>query len=260
LFTVDIIFVGMMSSAREAAIYAVLSRLFGIVRGLLQTAAEAAWPVVAEQRETSGVLASFLLRANGWIYGAVMGAMALTLTPFLEWYMGKEWAPPSVLVYLLAARFLITGASSPAGYLLVGLGDFQAVARCVERELVVATLLAVPLGMKWGVLGVAWAFLLATACGTFLPILFVYAKAMKLPPVRLVLGVWWRVLVGLSVSMLVAVELLSFGGQGAQVAVIAAVATLVALAQGLVISGLRLRAARTPELLRVRLRDVMIRI
>src|SRR5262245_10721342 len=187
LFTVDIIFVGMMSSAGEAAVYAVLSRLFGIVRGLLQTAGEAAWPVVAEQRETSGVLASFLLRANGWIYGAVMGAMALTLTPFLEWYMGKAWAPPSILVYLLAARFLITGASSPAGYLLVGLGDFQAVARCVERELVVATLLAVPLGMKWGVLGVAWAFLLATACGTFLPILFVYAKAMKLPPVRLVL-------------------------------------------------------------------------
>ena len=54
LFTIDVVLVGLLCGAADAAIYGVLSRIFGIIRGFLQATGEVAWPLLARGAGRSG--------------------------------------------------------------------------------------------------------------------------------------------------------------------------------------------------------------
>jgi O-antigen/teichoic acid export membrane protein len=202
LYTIDIVMVGMICSAREAAIYVVLSRLFGILRGFLQALSEISWPLIAQRGWGNKRLNHVLNRMNAWTVGSVTGALCLTLAPFCQWYIGQAWAMPNYLVWLLAARFMITSLASPAAYLLYGAGDFRSISRYLNRELLAAVLLALVAGPLFGLVGIATAFLASTAFGTLYPIFRAYAVKTGEPALGTVLEIWLRGGAGLTISLL----------------------------------------------------------
>lgn len=260
LFTVDVILVGFLCGPREAAIYGVLTRLFGIVRSFLQAASEVAWPTIAERNLASAEFAQQLLRANGWVYGAVMGALLPTLLPFLGWFMGEAWVPSRAVLWLVTARFLISGLSSPAAYALVGLGRFGVIARCIERELLAACLFSAVFAGHFGVGGVALGFLLATVFGTLLPILAAFAAALKLRLPAVLGQVWWRAAAALG-SSAGAAALLEARLPGRGSGLIAGMtAALGAVALGIAISWVRLRTEPSAAVAPVTLRNLMRKI
>lgn len=260
LFTVDLILVGILCGAKDAAVYGVLSRLFGIVRTFLQAAGEAAWPIVANHGNKSVGFMMVLLRLNGWIYGSVMGSLSMILVPFIDWFMGPAWTPAGWIVCLFTVRFLITGVSSPAAYFLIGFGDFKVIARYLERELAVAICLSIPSGMIFGVVGIAASFLAATVLGTFLPILNAYGRKVQVRWTGLALQVWWRTLLGFGASMSVSFALLAVVGAGGRTVFAGIAATLAALMLGLTVCVARWKIAGPGTLLRQTTSDILNKI
>jgi O-antigen/teichoic acid export membrane protein len=227
LFTVDVVLVGLLSrNPAVAAVYGTAARVFGIVRGALQAGSEALWPLVAKESAggTGSAQGDWLVRVNAWLCGGAMGAMAVTLTPFIEWFMKKSWAPDPVLVALMAGRFLVTGISSPSAYFLLGLGDFRSLARYCERELAAAVLLSLPLGWQFGARGVAVAFLVATVFGTLTPIFWQWARLRGLPAGRLFGTTWARGSVAVALSVGVGVAGLQAGATGPWTVLVGALA------------------------------------
>jgi O-antigen/teichoic acid export membrane protein len=259
--TSDVVLVGLIcGSAKDAAIYSVVSRLITLARSVLQASSEAAWPLLAQSNRTDHVLAAFLLRSNGWAIGSVIGAMMLTLRPFLGLYMGPQWIPPQLLVVLFAARLLITGTSSPAYYLLIGAGDFKTIARYVQRELIVAIILGALLGMKFGMIGVALGFLISTAFGELFQMFNAYGKSVNISGGRLMWQAWWRSGLACAASCLVGAALLPFARNAWQVFAVGAVAALTALALGLAICVFRFRPTGTRGTFRARVGELMANI
>lgn len=260
LYSLDVVLVGLFfGSATDAAIYSVVSRLIGLVRGLLQSTGEAAWPLVAEKNGKDHTFAAFLLRSNGWAIGSATGALVLTLTPFLKLYMGARWTPPQLLVWILTVRLLIMGLSSPTAYLLMGAGHFKTIARYILRELIAAICLGTMLGFKFGMIGVAFGFLAATAGGTFWPMFYAYGKTVNGSGGQLMWHVWWRGATAFTVSCSVAKMLLPFANNTWVVFAVGAIAALISLSLGLVISAFRFRPAK-PSNLRSRVGELMLHI
>jgi O-antigen/teichoic acid export membrane protein len=261
LYSLDLVLVGLIcGSAKDAAIYSVVSRLVGLLRSLLQATSEAAWPFVAEKSGTDHVFAAFLLRFNGWAMGSAAGALLLTLRPFLSLYMGAQWAPPQILVVLLTVRLLITGLASPASFLLMGAGHFKTVARYMQRELIVATILGMLLGVKFGMIGVALGFLAATAFGTLSPLFHAYGRSVNRSGGLFMWQAWWRGATACAVSCLVAAIVLPLARSAWQLFTVGAVAALAALASGVALCGLRFRSTVTRGSFRSRVREVMANI
>jgi O-antigen/teichoic acid export membrane protein len=259
--SMDVVLVGLIcGSAKDAAIYAVTARLIGLIRSLLQATSEAAWPIVAQGKETDHAFAAFILRTNGWAIGSAVGAMALTLGPFLSLYMGAQWAPPRILVVLLTGRLMIVGLSSAASTLLMGAGDFKTIARYFLRELIVATVLGVLLGMKFGMIGVASGFLVATAFGEFFQMFYAYGRSVNASGGRFMWQAWWRGATGCAVSCSVAAILLPLAGNAWQIFAVGAGATLTAFAVGLTICVFRFPPTRAGGTFRSRVREVMANI
>ena len=258
LFTLDVVLVGLICGAtKEAAIYGVLARLFGMMRSMAQATSEVAWPLVARDTNGTRSLASFVLRANAWVYGATMGGMLLTVGPFLGWWMGTDWTPAPMMVGLLAMRFLITGLSAPAAYYLIGQGDYRTLARLVEREIVAALVVALAAGLAWGAAGVAGAFVFATSAGTLLPILARYAASVPLRPTRLAGQLWWRAILGLAVGIAVTVAMLPLAGRGANLLLVGALAAAAGLCTGGLIASARVAAQGGMELSHARFRAIL---
>lgn len=261
LFTLDVVMVGLLCrSAKDAAIYAVVIRLLGLMRSLLQASGEVAWPLVAQMEGAEHAFATFLVRCNGWLAGSALGALAFTLSTFLGYYMGPAWAPSHLLVNLLVARALVTTASSAASYMLVGRGAFGMVARYVQRELAVAVLLAFVLAPKLGMNGIALGFLVSTAVGTLAPMFYAYGKAAKVSGGQLMWQAWWRAGVSFAVSTTVAALLLPMARSAWHTFGIAAAAAMSALACGAAICGFRLLLARESSSFRWKFSDVLANI
>ncbi len=260
LSSLDVVLVGLICGTKDAAIYSVVSRLLGLVRSLLQTTGEAAWPIVAQRNGTDHAFAAFLLRSNGWAIGSVVGALLLTLRPFLIFYMGAAWAPPQILVVILTGRLLIAGLSSPAGYLLMGAGHFKTIARYILRELIAATILGVLLGIKFGMIGVAVGFLAAIAFGEFFQMFYAYGKSVKSSGGRFMWQAWWRGVLACAVSFSVAAALLPLARSTWLVFIVGVVATLTALASGVAICVFRFRSTGSRGSFRSRVDEVMANI
>src|SRR5256886_6670122 len=61
LFTIDLVIVGTVCGAYEAAVYGVLSRLFAVLRSVLQSLSEASWPIIAQRSQQESNLGQPLL-------------------------------------------------------------------------------------------------------------------------------------------------------------------------------------------------------
>jgi len=261
LFSLDVIVVGLIcGSATDAAIYAVISRLIGLVRSLLQSTCEAAWPLVAQRNGADHLFASFLLRSNGWFVGSAAGAFVVTSGPFINLYMGAQWAPPQLLVIVLTGRLLITGLSSPPGYLLLGAGEFGTLARYNLRELLAAMILGTLLGMKFGMVGVAAGFLVSTAFATLSPVFYAYGRSVKASGGRFMWQAWWRGGLACAVSFSVGAMLLPLARNAGQIFAVGAAAALTALIAGVAICVFRSRTTGMRGTFRSKVGEVMANI
>jgi O-antigen/teichoic acid export membrane protein len=234
LFSVDLVIVGVVYPPREAAVYALFTRIFGIVRSLIQSAGEVSWPLWAQNRAGGKDWSHLLLKANAWIYGSVVGAMAFSLIPFLRWFMGPEWTGSQPLFAIMLVRFLVTGISNPAGYFLIGRGEYRSLAKVLELEVVVAVVLAILLRTR-GPEGIAAAFLMATTCGTMWPILWQYGAISEHRRLPLIGGVWLRAAAAFGGSVVVTAWLVQMASS--QLVIVgAALGTCTGLTIGLLFS------------------------
>lgn len=229
LYTIDIVLVGILCSPRDAAIYGVLSRMFAIMRGFLQSMSEISWPMIAQRGWGNKALNRVLNRMNAWAVGSVTGAVCVTLAPFCRWFIGEDWAVSPQLVWLMAARFLVTSLAAPAAYLLYGAGDFRSISRYLNRELAAALTLALPLGFQWGAPGIATAFLVSTGFGTFAPIYTAYAAKADETVRGTLWDAWSRAAAGLTISLLCTKLTLGYLASGGQLVL----AGVIGLAAGL---------------------------
>ena len=249
LFSVDIVFVGLLCGPKDAAAYGVLARLFGIVRAFVQSSGEAAWPVIAQQGIEKSAWGGNLIRINAWIYGGITGAAAVILYPFLHWFMGEGWIASTTVLYAVALRFLVTGMASNVTYLLYGSGQFHVLRRNLERELFAAVVFALVLGSFSGVEGISIGFLGATSFGTLFPVIHAYAKLSATSTWKLLSDMWWRALVALAVAGSTAAFLSSYSS-GVQFIGIGLFGFLVAITLGYLISFLRFRSDSEGTLLK----------
>jgi O-antigen/teichoic acid export membrane protein len=239
LYTIDLVFVFYLCGPRDAAVYAVLSRIFAMMRAFLQSTGEVSWPLIAQRGMGNESFRQVLIRSNAWIYGAVTGAACVSLIPFCRWYMREEWVASPLVLYLVAARFVITGLATPAAYILYGLGEFQVLTRCLQAELIVGCSLALVLGALGELPGIALAFLLATSAGTLYPMIAAYAKVSGEPAGRILAQMWWRMLAGFAYSTVWTWYLLQFFPEGPATVLPAAVGLLSGLMLAVAISFLR---------------------
>lgn len=247
LFTVDVVLVGLLCGPKDAAVYGVLTRLFTIVRALLQSACEAAWPVIAEKGKGNLIFTGMIFRTNAWLYGAVLGAMVATLEPFLAWFMGNEWLASATLLYVMVGRSLIVGLASPASYFLMGLGRFDLLARYTERELTVAGILAVGLGWKFRLMGIAVAFLVATVAGSLYAILRAYAQAEGISTWGLLARIWWRGILAGLLSYVTAAGLMRWQPSGVQTVLVGGAGAVAALVFGFLMALARTARVERPD-------------
>ncbi len=200
LFSVDLIIAQTCSRPEEVAIYGLFARIFGIVRSFIQSIGDVTWPIFAQHKAAAREWSLLLLRGNAWIHGSVSGAIAICLIPFLQWYMGSAWTGSTDLLLLILLRFVVTGLQNPAAYFLISASQFQVLARYIEFELAAAVTLSA-LFARHGTNGLATAFLLATACGTFYPILSAYSKILGFNGLLLLRGLWLRAILGFVASV-----------------------------------------------------------
>jgi len=260
LYTVDLVLVALICGSKSAAIYGVVSRLIAMTRSFLQATGEVAWPLVAQKSGSSHALGTFLLRFNGWLIGSVVGAMALTLGPFLGYYMGPSWTPPRLLTLLLTGRLLVTGTCSAAPYLLMGLGQFALVARYMQRELLGAVVLGVSLGLIFGMTGIALGFLISTGFGTFASYFYAYGRAVNIPGGSLMWQAWWRAIIAYGVGITVSALLLPWSHSAWQTFGVGAVAATAAVTTGLVVCGVRLSRSPGSSAMAFKLGDLAAKI
>ncbi len=224
LFSLDQFFIG--AYCKSSAAYLVLARFFAYVRSMLQSIGEVSWPLIAQKEEMGHKWGMPLLRLNGWIYGAVLGSMVLTLPGFVLRFATNEYEVSPTILLLLVGRFLITGLSSPVSYFLFGMGDFVQVARRIERELVLAVVIAIPFVYHRSAEGVAAAFLVATFVGTLFPLMSDYARRIGHSAWSIFGQVWWRGLLSFGLSVSLSFLILQFEIRGYALVMVGAVAAL----------------------------------
>ncbi len=224
LFSLDQYFIG--AYCKGSAAYLVLARFFAYVRSLLQSLGEVSWPLIAQKEDIGHKWGMPLLRLNGWLYGAVLGAMLLTLPGFVLRFATAEYEVSRTILLLLVGRFLITGLSSPVSYFLFGLGDFVQVARRIERELFLGVVLAIPFAYNRSAEGVAAAFVVATVAGTLFPLMSDYARRVGHSAWSMFFQVWWRGLLSFGISVSLSFAFLKLGWSGYALVAVGAVAAV----------------------------------
>ena len=211
LYSSDVIVLNVVTKGAAADLYALLARLLSELRKILQSADESLWPMIAAKSENATVVSGRLLRLNGWLYGAAMSAAAVTVPVFIMGYTPEKGRPGMALVVLFALRFLITGLSSQPSYYLYGKGRFDLILKYQWREFGVAVALSIPLGLKFGTIGIAVGYLLATAAGTLWSFPKSYADGLGLPLTTVFGGPWLRAVLGATIAAGTSLAVLRFG-------------------------------------------------
>ena len=205
LYMADTVLVNALLFGPSVGHYALVTRLFTTLRSMLQSADEALWPLIASRAGKGTEMSQLLGRINGWVYGAMMTAAALTIPPFIRSYMGAEYAPSLALVGWMAFRGIITGlASQPAAYLF-GTGRFPVLAQGMAIELGLGLVLGGLGAHFWGVEGLAAGFVAATLGGTLLPLPTAYARMHHWKAGRWLVNSWARTFVASIIAAGVAI-------------------------------------------------------
>jgi O-antigen/teichoic acid export membrane protein len=162
IYNLDLILVGLLVGAGEAAVYGVLTRIAGLSRMALNAMSEAAWPRLAQQQDATAraKMMRTLDRLNAWSAGCWYGAMAATLHAFLGWFIKADWVASPTLVGLVVVRFFVVSLATPHNYGLMSAGKFQGLALISQREVIVLATLGPLLTWYYGSLGTAVAFLI----------------------------------------------------------------------------------------------------
>lgn len=250
LLSFDFVLANLFCDPVTAAVYAmVVGQIFSRIRTLLQAADEAIWPFVARG---GGIHISVaLVRANAWLYGAVLGAATITLPVFLISYIhdvkGEAWkAPSTVFCAIVAFRYLITGLSSQPSYYLLAHGKFREIARCVGRELVFMVIAAIALSHWFDTTGVALGCVLATLGGAALPLPRAYARTAGGTVRHLFPWLWLRALLAAGSAAGLAYLGVQWRHDWLSAAAIGGVSALVVLAACGAVAVLRTRRAGQP--------------
>lgn len=236
LYTVDLIFVEMLCGQTDAGVYALLSRVFTMLRSFLLSSGEVTWPMVAQKGVGDGSFQSLLTRGNAWMYGSVAGPLCVTLLPFCRWYVGESWTTSGLVLALMTARFVVNGLSTPSAYVLYGLGRFKAITRCLQRELIAGAIFTLVLGTLFQLPGITVALLIATAFGMLYPIVREYALATGDNAKVVFVQMWWRGLAGFICSLACATCLLRYFPSGWKTIIPAALGVLAGLLLALLVS------------------------
>ncbi len=164
VFTMDFVLIGILIGPGAAAVYGVVSRVMGISRQVLQSLAEAAWPRLTQELDTTrkAQMMRKVDRLNAWMVGCWYGAMAITLLPFLSWLVKTDWVAPPMLAGLIVARHFIISLISPHAYGLLSAARFRDLAHVNWSEVIVGLSLGALLTWIYGVNGTALAFLCST--------------------------------------------------------------------------------------------------
>jgi O-antigen/teichoic acid export membrane protein len=165
IFTLDLVFIGLLLGGGAATLYGVVTRVMGISRQVLQSLSEAAWPRLAQEvdLQRKAQIMRKVDRLNSWIVGSWFGAMAPTLLPFLGW-LAPGWVAAPLLAGLIMFRHFIVAVMSPHAYGLLSEGQFRSLARMSWQEVVLGVAAGVPLTLALATNGTALAYLMAS-CG-----------------------------------------------------------------------------------------------
>lgn len=228
LYAADSVMASQLLPNAAASEVVLAAGLFTMFRRLLQSADESIWPRLAAAAEGATEVSDALVRVNAVLYGVVMTVAAVTLPRFLAGYTPS--LQPSVgVIWLFAARYLVTGLASQPAYYLYGHGRFGEIARHLGLEFAVAVVLSFLFAPRFGATGVAGAFALATLVGVAVPLPWAYAEAASLRPLVHLRAVWIRALGAMVVSGTVATLLLHAARGWPSVVLVGALATVISL-------------------------------
>lgn len=239
LYSGDAILVGWIWTGSQVAHYVLAANLFAKLKSLLQSADEAVWPLLAAKSGKGEMISDAVRRLNGWLYGAAMAGAAVCIPAFVVEYQGAEWSAGKWLFVLFAARYLVVGLATQSTWWLYGKGHIDTLARFTRRELFVALFLSVFLGRWLGPVGIAWAFLAATAAGTLLPIPLQYAARSGRNGKRILADSWVRAATAGILAGAVAWQLLTITQSWPLTILAAAISTGLPLAAVVIVAVLR---------------------
>lgn len=228
LYGADLVLAAQLLPKAAAKEVVTAALLFTMLRRFLQSADEAIWPRLAAAEEGAARTSAALVRINAVVYGVIMTVAAVTLPAFIGWYT-PDLRPAPLVIWLFAARYLITGLASQPAYYLYGHGRFRDIARHLGLEFLVAVGLSFLFAPRFGAVGVAGAFALATLVGVAVPLPWAYAEAAALRPARHFLAVWSRALPAVAVAWIVATVLLRWADNWPAAIAVGACATIISL-------------------------------
>ena len=178
LFTMDIIFMGILFGPAAAALYGVISRVTAMSRQIIQTLCDTAWPKLTQEPDLQrrAALMRKVDRLNAWMAGSWHGALLATLQPFLGWLMKTDWVAGPTLIWLMVARNLVEVLSAPHSYGLLSEGRFKDIARNAQIEIAVCICAILLFSHYLGVNGFALGILVGTAGGALWYTTYLYFK------------------------------------------------------------------------------------
>lgn len=204
------------------------SLLFTMLRRSLQSADEAIWPRLAMGADGAARTSAALVRINAVVYGVVMTVAAVTLPTFIgHWAEGLR--PSSLVIWLFAARYLITGLASQPAYYLYGHGRFGDLAKHLGLEFLVAVVLSFLFAPHFAAAGIAGAFALATLVGVAVPLPWAYTEQSKLRPASHFVAVWARALGAMAIAGGISALLMPFALNSFATVAVGAIAVTIAL-------------------------------
>lgn len=192
VYTLDVMLVAWLWQGRSVGQYSLVANLFSKLRLLLQSADEAAWPILAARAQKADSIAEGVLRFNGWLWGAAMAVSAVCIPAFIADYKAREFSGGTLLTSLFALRYLVTGIASQPGYWMFAHGHMDLLARLMRRELACCLAFSLPLGLWLGPMGILIAFIAGASGSTLLPLHLEFAKASGRAPWPMLRASWSR--------------------------------------------------------------------
>lgn len=198
--------VGRYLGASALGYYALSYRVLMLpVQILGQTANRLMFPVLSRLKEHHDRAVAIFLRATqslALVVVPVMTLVCLNAERAIPWAFGEEWAPAVAPLQVLAIAAILRAIGPVAGSLVLAAGHARFAFRW-ELFSTTCTVLAFVIGLRWGVVGVAWAYL---AVGVPLQVLYM-ALIDRLVPIGLdrylaalapaltsaagLVGAWW---------------------------------------------------------------------
>lgn len=161
----DDAFVGKIMGESALGIYVITYRVANILtQELARILAEVTLPVLSRVQDDVQMLARGLREGMGAICAVVLpGATFLLIVanPFIEIFLGAQWLDgvPAFRILLVFGVLRVMSQSMEGG--IIARGDMRFITRMLAVQLAVAVGAVIPLGLRFGLPGVAWGVVLS---------------------------------------------------------------------------------------------------